>query len=192
MGKFAHPLLLGAASRTLFFIRAYYCHVRFLRSVDMLRDNLWVVIHAVNPLSTYISRLIVIFPFFFFNLKDWALVGVWLFALAPTAITKVCPFVSSCFPPSREAAMWLLVKLAFLEVTTVAVEIKHHSCKHRVSCHIKFKHLFPGNIFGLASRNEITSVPGRAGKLIVSSQLTGVKDCVLPCVIPRVFLVAKL
>lgn len=150
----------------------------------MFGDNLWVAVtRAVNPLPTYISRLIAGHFSFFLNLKDWALLGVWFFALAPTAITRACHFVPSYFPHSREAAMWLLAKLAFFEVTTVAVEIKHHSCKHWVSCHIKFKHLFPGKIFALASQNEIASVPGRAGKSIFSSQLTNWSEllCAATC-----------
>lgn len=43
MGKFAHPCSEGAASRTVFFVRAHYCHgasVRFSRSIDMFGDNL--------------------------------------------------------------------------------------------------------------------------------------------------------
>lgn len=57
----------------------------------MLRDNLWVVIHAVNPLSTYISRLIAgHFSFFFLILR----IELWLES----------DFLPWCLQPLQECA----------------------------------------------------------------------------------------
>lgn len=107
--------------------------------------------------------------------------------MAHTSILRICHFVSSYFLHSGEAALRPLGKLAFFEVTAVAVEINHHCCKHWVSYLIKFKHLFPRKIFIWASQNmKPRQFLGEQGNSSFSSRLlAGSRYSVLLLAIPK-------
>ena len=118
----------------LYFLKGDYHHLSLCKvckgheiCLGIMCGQRWSILWIICPLSWWIVGH---FSFFFFHSKHLSLdeQSLWFSVLAHTVVTGACHSSFILFPSWQGSRHMALDKTTLLEVSTVAVEVKHRSC----------------------------------------------------------------